>query len=392
VENKIMKKLVKKIEVRSMPTLVEQRNNLLDEMEGLLSKSKAETRALTDEESNRFDEIKKEIAKIDKTLTAEEESRAFEKKEIKKVVGEEEKRALEIKEEERSFIEFIKGDTRALNSSTNGAVIPASIANKIVDKVVNISPLLSEVTVFNVAGDLNFPVYDYTTHTTAYATEFTDLTASGGTFTAVSLKSNIIGSLAKIGKSLINRAEIDVVSYIVNAIAKSIAQFLENELIIGTGGAGKLNGLKQIAVGQQLTGATTLVIASDELVKLQMKVPQSLQGNAKWLMHPNTLAYVQSLKSTTGQFLMGNTLSENGRWVLLGKEVMVSDAMPQIAAGALEIYYGDFSGVYMKITKNVDIQVLQELYAAQYAVGIAAFAEVDSIIVEPQKIVAYKGL
>lgn len=94
----------KKIEIRSMPTLLEQRNNLLEEMDNLLKKAKEETRSLTDEESKRFDEIKAEIAKIDKTLKAEEEARSFDKKEpVKKP---EEERALA---EERAFENYIRG-------------------------------------------------------------------------------------------------------------------------------------------------------------------------------------------------------------------------------------------------------------------------------------------
>ncbi len=125
---------------------MEKRNNLLDEMEGLLSKSKEETRSLTDDESNRFDEIKSEIAKIDKTVAADEEVRSFEKKEVKKVNGEEEQRALE----EESFVKFIKGEERALDVAGNGGVIPTSIANKIVDKVKELSPIYRLATVYNV--------------------------------------------------------------------------------------------------------------------------------------------------------------------------------------------------------------------------------------------------
>ena len=54
-----------------MPTLVEQRNNLIQEMEGLIEKAKSETRSLDDTESTRFDEIKTEVTKIDKTIQAE---------------------------------------------------------------------------------------------------------------------------------------------------------------------------------------------------------------------------------------------------------------------------------------------------------------------------------
>jgi HK97 family phage major capsid protein len=89
---------------------------------------------------------------------------------------------------------------------------------------------------------------------------------------------------------------------------------------------------------------------------------------------------------------MGNNLSENGRWILLGKEVFISDQMPTLAAGAKAIYYGDLSGLYVKMTQEVQVQVLQEKYADEYAVGVAAFCELDAVVVEPQKLAVYIGL
>jgi HK97 family phage major capsid protein len=387
----------KKNEIRSMPSLLEQRNNLLDEMDGLVNKAKEETRSFTDEESGRFDEIKKEVTKIDKTLAAEEESRAFEKKkETKKAQTPEEIRALEIEKEERAFVDFIRGEQRAANLpvGTNGSLIPLSVATMIVDKVKNLSPLLSKATIWNIKDDLVIPVYDYTQHTTAYQTEFVAVTASAGAFTNVTLKSNIIGSLALIGRSLINRSDVDVVPFIVNEIAKSIANFLESELVNGAGGAGKLNGLAQVAAGQTITGATTLVITPQELIKVQMLVPQVYQADCAWICHPNTLAYIQGLTAGAGNnmLLMGNTLSQDAPFSLLGKPVYVSDNMPQIAAGAKEIFYGDFSGLHIKMVQGVQMQVLNERYADQYAVGVAAFTECDAAIAEPQKIACYKGL
>ena len=75
-----MNEIKRILETRALPTLIEQRNNLLDEMDNLLNKAKEETRALTDEENNRFEVIKNEISKIDNTLKAEEEARSLEKK------------------------------------------------------------------------------------------------------------------------------------------------------------------------------------------------------------------------------------------------------------------------------------------------------------------------
>jgi HK97 family phage major capsid protein len=379
-----------------MKALVEKRNDLIEEMEGLVSKAKEETRAFEDAEISRVEEIKEEVRKIDATIKLEEESRGLEKMtEVKAVKSEEEVRMEVVTKEERAFIDFIKGDTRALSTAgQNGVTIPLSIANKIVDKVVNLSPILSKATVYNVIGDLVIPSYDFTTHVpSGYYTELATITAQNGTFSAVTLKNNIIVSLALISKSLINRTDIDVVPFIVNEIAKAMAFFLEKELVAGAGGAGKLNGLAQIAAGQQMTGATTMVITPQEIINLKMKLPQALQGGAAFLMHPTTLSYIQGLTAGAGNnmLLMGNDLSTDGGFTLLGKPVFLSDNMPVMGVGAKEIFYGDFSGIAVKMTKAVELQVLVERFADQYSVGVLASVECDSVIAEPQKIVAYVG-
>jgi HK97 family phage major capsid protein len=93
-----------------MKTLIEKRNALLDEMDAIVNKAQQETRAFSEEENSRFDAIKAEVAGIDKTLKAAEESRSFEKIVVKKDEqrSAEENRALEIEKEERAFVEFVR--------------------------------------------------------------------------------------------------------------------------------------------------------------------------------------------------------------------------------------------------------------------------------------------
>jgi HK97 family phage major capsid protein len=389
-----------KIEYRSVQkALVEQRNDLVTEMETIVAKAKEETRAFSDEESGRFDQIKAEIAKIDKTVKAEEEARALAIEVIvKQPLTEKEKRELEIQKEERAFVDYVRGiaESRAtLTAGTQGVVIPLSIANRIIDKVKNLSPILAKATIWEVSGDLIIPSYDYTQHVPAgYYTELAVMAGQAANFGSLKLGNIIVASLALISKSLINRTDVDVVPFIVNEIAKAIAFFLEKELLnnanssVGSG-ATKLGGLANTA--QVINGGTTMVITPDELVQMQLTVPQAYQEGCNWIAHPLTLAYIQSLKSTTGKFLMGNTLSENGLYQILGKEVFVSDNMPQMGAGNIELFYGDLSGLHIKITQGLQIQVLNERFADQYAVGVVAVVECDSAIAEPQKIVKYVG-
>jgi HK97 family phage major capsid protein len=375
-----------------MKTLIEKRNALLDEMDGIVNKASQETRAFSEEENARFEAIKAEIAGIDKTLAAAEESRKLEKVIVKdpEQRSAEETRKLEIEKEERAFVEFVReGRATNLPQGTNGVVIPKTISNRIIDKVKNLSPILSKATIYEIEGALSIPVYDYTQHTTAYqGTEFTAITASAGTFTSVDLNGFVIGSLALISKKLVNNAQIDVLPFIINEISKSIANFLENELVAGPGT--NMKGLAQNT--NTFLGATTLVITPQELIAMKAKVAQVFQEGSAWIMHVDTLAYLQSLTAGAGNnlLLFGNDLSRDGGLTLLGKPVYVSDNMPKYSTvGAKSIHYGDFSGLAVKITKGVEMQVLMEKYADQYAIGVTAWAEIDSVIAEPQKLITY---
>jgi HK97 family phage major capsid protein len=277
----------KKIEYRSVQkALVEQRNDLVTEMEGIVEKAKEETRSFSDEESSRFETIKAEITKIDKTLKAEEESRAFGSVvTVKKPQTEEEIRAEVITKEERAFVDFVKGiasESRAtLSAGTQGVVIPLTIANRIIDTVKNMSPILSKATIWEVSGDLIIPSYDYTQHVPAgYYTELATMAGQAANFGSIKLSNTIVASLALISKSLINRTDVDIVPFIVNEVAKAIAYFLEKELLnnanssVGSG-ATKLGGLANASLS--LTAGAAGVIDSKELVTLQLKVPQVYQ-------------------------------------------------------------------------------------------------------------------
>jgi HK97 family phage major capsid protein len=153
-------KTLKVLETRSMPSLLEQRNNLITEAENLVKTAKAETRSMKEEETNRFDQIQSEIKQIDKTIQAEtiqqQMSGQQQGQTQAKQTEQEEQRALD----HEKFVKFIKGDTRALDVASNGAIIPETIANQILTRVKELSPIYQLATVFNVGGDMSFPAFD----------------------------------------------------------------------------------------------------------------------------------------------------------------------------------------------------------------------------------------
>lgn len=375
-------------EYRTLPTnekgLVEKREELLLDMNKIVEAAKAETRVLTDDEEKNFNKIKGDIEKIDITLKAIEEERTLQNFELV-----DKKKDTKVELEERAFANYIRGvvETRTdvnLTSGDNGAVIPKSIANKIIKKVYDISPIYQLATRYNVGGTLTIPYYNEETSsiTTAYATEFTDLESKSGKFLSIELKGYLAGALTKVSRSLLNNSNFDLVSFVVTAMAESIAKFIEKELLKGT--TEKITGLS--AAKQKVTAASATVLTADELIDVQEEVPDTYQGGAIWIMNKDTRKAIRKLKDKDGNYLLNKDVSAKWGYTLLGKDVYTSDNMDKMEADKTAIYYGDMSGLAVKLSEDVNIQVLREKFATQHAIGVVGWVELDSKIENEQKI------
>ena len=374
----------------------ENREEKVKALENVLNAAKTENRAMTAEEQASFDAIEKEIADIDKTIEAEE--RAAKAKNTRETGdnGAEQKTQEEL--EERAFVKYVLGaaaglEERAgelnLTMANNGAIVPTSIANKIIKKVKDISPILSRATVYYMTGELKVPVYGASSGhdvKVAYSDDFTELTADAGKFTSVDLKGYLVGALTLIGRKLKTNAMFNVTDFIVNYMAEEIAAFLEGELLNGT--TSKMEGA--LSTTNEKTAAAAAAITADELIDLQAKVKQAFQSDACWIMHPETFTAVKKLKDGQNRYLLQDDFTGEFPYRLLGKPVFVSDNMPKIATGAKTVLYGDMSGLSVKIAEQLEIEVLREKYATQHAIGVVAWMEVDSKVIDSQRMAVLK--
>lgn len=393
----------------AIKSLEEKRGGLIAEMDKLIADAKAEVRAFTEAEQKRLTELENEIKGLNATIDAErraEEVKAginAKKQEERsepeqRAEGTAQKQNITITEaEKRAFLSFIQSgghipaETRAgeqnITMGNNGAIIPVSIANQIINKVNEICPIMIGSTRYAVKGQVNVPVWgkaDDHDITVSYQEEFKEITADAGKFGSVNLNGYLIGALTLIGKSVINNSQIDITSFIISEIAKKIAQFDEGELLTGTK---KIQGALNTETVFTTNSPTN--ITSDDLIDLQSMIPSVNQANACWTMHPNTFTRIRKLKDANGQYLMMSNTSNITNafpYILLGKPVYLSDNMPKVEAGAKSILYGDYSGLSTNLREQIEIQMLMEKYATQHAIGIVAWYELDAKVTDHQKL------
>lgn len=367
--------------------LYEKKNDLITRAEEVLETAKKEQRELTDAEAQELAEIRDDIRRIMKTLDIKKEFDGMDKE-----VKPEEKTEVEVEkeiQETRDFEAYIRGvvNERANNltpaSGSGQALIPTTIAQKIIKKVYDISPILERSTKYNVKGKLELPYYDVatTTITVAWATEFQELASNVGAFDTIELSGYLAGALSLISRSLINNAQFDIVAFVIDEMAYSIHRFIENVLL---NGSGSVEGLSTLTNSKTTAAATA--IEADELIQLQGQVKDVFQGNAIWIMSPATRDAIRQLKDEVGRYLLNDDITAPFGKVLLGKPVYVTDNMPNIGAGNTVIYYGDMKGLATKFSEDMNIEVLREYYATRHAVGVVGWVEFDSKVEDAQKI------
>lgn len=393
--------------------LIEQRSKLLKELEGMVGalktqsekngKTVEEFRAFTAEEQKTYDEKRAKVEELNATIKSVSEARQLE---ITEPVIPESKseNAVENKNaaEERAFIEYLRsGKAMELREdptpaaptdsnwtpAANGAVIPSTIANKIIEQVKNISPIYAMSTKYNVPGTLSIPYYDETDGkiTVGYQEEFSEITATSGKLKSISLGGFLVGALTKVSRSLMNNAQFDILNYVIGKLAEAVALWIDSEIINGT--ANKITGLS--SAKNVLTTASATAVTADELIDLQDTVPDVFQPNCVWVMSRKTRSMIRKLKDGDGNYLLNKDATSKWGYTLFGRPVYLSDAVG-FEKGKPAIYYGDFSGLAVKMTENFNMEVLREKYAEQHAVGVVAWMELDSKIENDQKIAVLK--
>lgn len=370
--------------------LKERRAVLQEKLNNILKTAETEERAINEEETKEFDEAEAEIRSIDATIDAYEKSRSLVKED--KPAPEQRTAEQTAEAEERAFAAYIRGEAveeRAavqMTKTDNGAVIPTSIANKIIEMVKEMCPIFSDAEHYNVPGTLNITYYseEKGAITMTYASEGVDGESTSGKFLSIELTGYLARAITEVSKSLINNAQFDIVSFVTRKMAEAISLFLEKECLFGTDK--KAEGLKGIK--QTKVAASSTAVTADELIDLQELIPDRYQANAYWIMSKNTRTAIRKLKDGQGNYLLNKDANSRWGYTLFGKDVYISDAMPDMAAGKRAIFYGDYKGLAVKVSENINIEVLRETKARLHLIEVVGFIEFDAKVQNAQMLAA----
>lgn len=364
--------------------LIENRNSKVAQMEKLLTTAKAENRLPSEDEKKQFANLEKEVKDIDATIAMYDQMAGMSMKKVPSAPVEMTNAEKDHKMFENAIRGIVNTDTPTMPADAK-TLIPTTVWNEIISQVIEISPVFSMADRYNITGNLVLPKYDAQNSSIVmqYADEGTTAESGKVVISQITLGGFLARCLAKISKSLINNSNFDIVGFVEAKMAQAIALYFEHEILFGT--VGKVEGLTGITSDMTVTTAA-VKITSDELMDVQDKVIDNYQANSVWIMNRETRNAIRKLKDNEGDYLLNRDFTAKWGYTLLGKDVYCSDAMDKILAGKTAIYYGDFSGLAVKVSEDANMQVLQERYAEEHLLGILAFVEWDAKVADTQKL------
>ena len=257
-----------------------------------------------------------------------------------------------------------RGEVRSMTvAADGGAIVPEQLASQIQNRLTDISPIRSIANVVNVSSaDFTIPV-NVRGSASRWSGESDDRNPETATPTIRPVKPTFgeVNAFPVVSNHLIDDSAYDIGGFITSNAATDFAE-AEGAAFIAGNGTNKPTGF--LAVAPELSDDATRTAGAlqymasgdaagfpatdpaDVLVDLVYSLRAGYRANASWVMNSKTAATVRKFKDSEGRFMWADSLAAGQPARLLGYPVVIAEDMPDIAANAFPIAFGDFKAGY----------------------------------------------
>lgn len=294
---------------------------------------------------------------------------------------------------------FRKGEVQAnLNKGADaegGYLAPNEWDRTITDKLIEVSPMRQLATVQNISVASFRKLFNLRGTTSGWAgeedtrSETNTATFGSMTFTPGELYANPAAT-----QQMLDDAEVNLESWLAGEVETEFA-YQEGLAFVSGNGTNKPAGFLTFATGaanaavnplgaiEKLTAASATAITANEIVDLVYALPSAYTQNARFVMNRDTQKAVRKLTDGDGNFLWQPSFVAGQPSTLMGYGVTEMAAMPDMAASALPLAFGDFRRGYL-IVDRTGIRVLRDPYTNKPFVHFYTTKRVGGGVKDPQ--------
>lgn len=369
----------------NLKALKEKRNAMVEQLKEIQAVAETEVRALSDEENATFDSLESEIRNIDATM--EKLNKDFKKMEDQKMDNN------EIRSQETLINDYIRTgqvseELRALNgtgTASAGVTVPTMIGNDILKDVKETAGVINDCKKVTYKGTYK-QIKRKASNVVDWTDEFGTIAPSKAEYEGIEFGSHKCSGLDTVSLEIINESQFNIVGEIRENLKEAFANKLEAVIFKGTG-------IKQPkGILTEFGNVDAEEITADVLIDMLHGVKGKYFAGAKWYMSRSTLAKVRKLKDQAGQLLFAPTNTGDGLQngfvgLLLGKPVAITEMLHD------ELIFGNCGlGYLLKLEPAMAMQVLNERFADDGAIGIVGHLFADGKVIDKNAFVVKKAL
>ena len=359
-------------ELRSLSDKLSSNDNIseeeLNQIEARVAELETERNsviAAAEKRNNTLEKIKRGV--IGNPLEENKEEKKMENEE-RNILASAEYRSAFLKTLQKKKLD--EAEERAMTSAANsvGAVIPTVTQDLVMEKLEQAAPLLGEIELLRVDGNVTFAVEADATDANIHI-EGATITEDGDVLIPVSLTSYEITKYITISKTVAKMSVDAFEKWLTNMLARRIARKITKLIISGTG-TNQPTGVEKAntwGATNSVTVAKTASLTEDNVTGLVSLLPGAYDANAKWLMSKKTLyADFRPLQNKSKNDMF---VRENGKYYVDGYEVMLDDSVT-----LHEAYLGDFKMYAGNLSEEVTVDTDKKLSANSFEyLGCAMF-------------------
>lgn len=310
-------------------------------------------------------------------------------------------------ERRAAFRKFLRGGLKALTASEERAlaadspaaggflVAPQQFVTDLLAAVKDQVAIRQLATVMQVerAASLGVPTLDADPADADWTSELgTGSEDSTMAFGKRELNPQPIAKRLKVSNKLLRSSALDVDAIVRDRLAYKFAVTEEKAFLTGNGANQPLGvftaSAAGISTGRDTIAASATAIAGDDLinVKHDLKPQYWTRASVRWVFHRDFLKRVRQLKDTTNNYLWAPGLGPGGGLTggnpptILDIPYIVSEYAPNtFTAGLYTAVLGDFSFYWIADALDMQVQVLDQLYAETNQTGYIGRREVDGM-------------
>lgn len=263
---------------------------------------------------------------------------------------------------------------------TAAAVVPTQTYNKIFDQMTKIAPMLNNITLLRVPGNLTLAVQGVRNPAQPHQ-ELAAVNPAADTLVSVTLTGFEFIKVLRISATIRAMAIDAFEDWLAKTLGEDLAVAIDAEIINGPTVSGNIANAQVWSAGVnyvQYAGN----ISYQDITNCIGLLPSAFDANAKWLMNKATFyQQIMQIVDGNGNLIAIQSLADGGAWRIMGYPVLIDD---NVDAGV--VFFGDYTKVVGNLSQDIRVESSAESGFLNNAIDFRGTAIFDCNIAQPTAI------